>query len=141
MIPFKVFIEQGKVRKNTPDPKEARSLLNRSKQRLEYISIKEINSKTAPFVLEDSYESVRESAQSLMSLNGFKPYSHKATVSFINEYYSSEFSLEVWEFDRLRKLRNNSVYTAAPVSKQDAIQSLSFAKRFVEKAEIILVDF
>lgn len=89
---FKNYINIGYVKKKTPDSEEAKSLLEKAKNRLEYTKSREINDKSSQFVLEDAYQSIRESAQALMSVKGFKPYSHEATISFIKEFYSSDFN-------------------------------------------------
>ena len=93
-----------------------------------------MNEKTASLFLEDAYEAAREAAQSLMSLKGFKPYSHEATISFIIQYYKKEFSeYEIAQFDRFRELRNNSVYKAEQVSIEDSLKCLEFAKSLINK--------
>src|SRR3990167_7219141 len=108
---FDNYLKLGKAKRKTPDFEEAKSLLKKAEGRLSYIKTREINEKTAQFILEDSYEGVRESAQALMSIKGFKPYSHEATISFIKEFYSSSFNEgEIRKFDRFRILRNDSVY-------------------------------
>ena len=129
----------GKIKKKTPDPEEGKALLNQAQDRLDYIRGKDTNAKTAKFVFEDAYESIREAAQSLMSAKGFKPYSHEAIISFIKEFYKSEFSEEeTYKFDYFRKLRNNSMYRAVPVSKEDVKESLILAEKFVKKIEKLL---
>ncbi|MBN2367880.1 HEPN domain-containing protein [Candidatus Woesearchaeota archaeon] len=139
ILPFENYINQGKVKKKTPDPEEAKSLFERAKQRLNYTNVKKITDKTAHFVLEDAYEVIRESAQSLMSIKGFKPYSHEATVSFVKEYFYTNFTEEdIQKFDRYRQLRNNSVYRAEPVTQNDAKECLAFSKLFFKKIKKII---
>ena len=74
---FENYLKLGKVKRKTPDYEEAKALFEQSKERMEYIKLRDINQKTSKFVLQDSYEAVREAAQSLMSIRGFKPYSHE----------------------------------------------------------------
>ena len=52
---FDNYLKLGKVRKKTPDSEEAKSLFKKAISRLEYTKSKEISSKNAQFVLEDSY--------------------------------------------------------------------------------------
>ncbi len=135
---FNYYLKSGKVRKKTPDPIEANSLFVKSKERLDYIK-KEINENTAKFVLEDAYDTIRESAQSLMSLNGFKPYSHEATISFLKEFHKDNFNEEeIIKFDRFRELRNNSIYKAVEISVSDAESCLHFATEFINKIKKLL---
>ena len=136
---FDNYLKLGNVKRKTPDAEEARALYNKAKNRLEYIKLKEINDKTAQFVLEDSYQAIRESAQALMSVKGFKPYSHEATISFVKDFYNTNFSEEeLRKFDRFRQLRNDSVYPAKKVTYEDAQECLLFAKSFIDKIKALL---
>ncbi len=133
---FQNYLKMGKVKKQTPNSVEAQALFEKAKLLLLYAEDKKVNEKTAAFVLEDAYESMREAAQSLMSLKGFKPYSHEATVSFIQTYYHALFSEEeIATFDHFRQLRNNSVYNASPISVEDAGLCIRFAQKFIKKVE------
>lgn len=135
---FDDYLKLGKAKRKTPDYEEAKSLLEQSKERLEYTNLREINQKTAKFVLQDSYEAVREAAQSLMSIKGFKPYSHEATISFIKKFYSNNFNEEeIYKFDHFRQLRNNSIYKAIKIMEEDAKSSTLFAKKFIQKVQQI----
>jgi len=80
---FENYLKAGKVKRKTPDSEEAKALFEQSKERMEYTKLKDINQKTAKFALQDSYEAAREAAQSLMSIHGFKPYSHEATIIYL----------------------------------------------------------
>lgn len=92
ILPFQRYVDNGKVKKKTPDPEEAESLLQQAEERLMFVKDNKINQKTAKFILENCYEAAREAAQSLMSREGFKPYSHEGIISFVKEYY--DFSEE-----------------------------------------------
>jgi uncharacterized protein (UPF0332 family) len=73
-----------------------------------------------------------------MSKKGYKPYSHEATISFVKEFHSKEFTAEeTTDFDHFRKLRHDSVYRAVPVLLEDARDCIAFAKKFVKKAREI----
>lgn len=136
---FENYLKQGKAKRKTPDFEEAKSLLKKAENRLQYTKAKEINEKNSQFVLEDAYEAIRESAQALMSIKGFKPYSHEATISFVREFYGINFNdEEIHKFDRFRQLRNSSVYTAAEVPIEDAKNSVIFAELFLNKAKFLL---
>jgi uncharacterized protein (UPF0332 family) len=127
---FQNYLKLGKIKRKTPDAEEAKALIGKAMDRLEYTKGRFVDDKTAKFVLEDSYEAAREAAQALMSVKGFKPYSHEATISFIREFY--DFNEEdIYKFDRFRQLRNDSVYKAIKIEKADADSCLLFASRFV----------
>ena len=135
---FANYLKFGKVKKQIKDPELAKSLLEQSFERLQYIQEKEISKRNAKFVLEDAYEAVRESAQALMAINGYKPYSHEATISFVIKYYSIKFSEEdIALFNHYRELRNNSVYKAVPILPADAKDCIIFAEKFIKKVKSI----
>jgi len=136
---FENYLKLGKIKRKTSDYEEAKALFEQSKERMEYTGLKDINQRTAKFVLQDSYEAAREAAQSLMSVHGFKPYSHEATISFIKKFYGSSFSEEeIYKFDHFRQLRNNSVYKAAKVMEEDAKSCILFARKFINKVQFLL---
>ena len=136
---FGNYLKIGKAKRKTPDIVEAKALIEQSKDRLNYIQPKEINQKTAKFIFQDAYEATREAAQSLMSIKGFKPYSHEATISFIKDFYSDNFSeVDIHKFNYFRDLRNNSIYKAVKVTEKEATSSIIFAKRMIQKIDILL---
>lgn len=136
---FENYLKLGKAKKKTPDPEESEALLEKSENRLQYTKGKLITEGNSQFVLEDAYEAIRESAQALMSIKGYKPYSHEATISFVKDFYKSDFNeQELNKFDRFRKLRNNSVYKAVPVSIADAEGAVAFASDFINKIKNLL---
>lgn len=127
------------AKRKTPDYEEARALLSKAQDRILYVKSREVTNRTAKFVLEDAYESVREAAQSLMSVKGFKPYSHEATIGFMIDFYKKDFEpTELSKFDYFRRLRNNSVYKAIVIEEHDANTSILFAEKFIEKVKQLL---
>ena len=104
MMDFEKYVELGKVKVKTPDAEEAKALLKKSNERLEFISQSKITHKNSSFILENSYEAIREAIQSLMSVKSFKQYSHEATIAFLKKYYSFAEST-IYELDRYRQLR------------------------------------
>ncbi len=139
MLSFENYLKFGKIKKKTPDPEESKALFHKAQDRLEYIRNRNVNAKIAKFVFEDAYDAIRESAQALMSAKGFKPYSHEATISFVKKFYKEHFNEEeISDFDYFRKLRNDSVYRAVEISKEDAEAAVNFANMFIEKASFLL---
>ncbi len=132
---FQYYIDEGLVRKISVDKEEAKSLMNRAIQRVGYIKGQEINEDTSPFIFEDIYEAIREASQSLMSLKGYKPYSHEGLISFLREFYKFP-DHEISAFDRYRILRNKTVYCAANVSPEVCKEALIFMESFLPKLRI-----
>ena len=129
---FQYYIDERLARKVKVDKEEEKSLMTRAALRLDYVKNQEINEDTSPFIFEDIYETLREAAQSLMSLKGYKPFSHEALISFLQEFYNFP-EHEVSAFDRYRILRNKTVYCAANVSTEVCRDALKFAEAFLPK--------
>jgi len=128
--PFQYYINRNLVRKSIPNPSMAKSLLQKAEIRLKRIKKEKINEENSSIVFEDIYETLRESSQSLMETRGFKPYSHEALVSFLNEYkLLSEEKINI--INNYRIIRNNSVYKAEKVSLQKCKEALDFSKKAI----------
>lgn len=123
---FEFYVNNAMVKKTTPNRESAAALMNRAYSRLEYVRSQKVTKETAAFIFEDIYEVLREGSQALMELNGFKPYSHEAQVAFLRDKYKVREDL-VSTFDRLRILRNKSVYGAGNISPETCNEALRFA--------------
>ena len=62
---FQYYLDAKLARKVAGDSEEAKSLMNKASQRLDYIKKQEINEDNSSFVFEDIYESPREAASLL----------------------------------------------------------------------------
>ncbi|HEX9863271.1 MAG TPA: hypothetical protein VGB11_08350 [Candidatus Bathyarchaeia archaeon] len=129
---FHYYLDEHLARKVKVDREEAKSLMTKAVLRLSYIKKQEINEDTSSFIFEDIYETLREAAQSLMSLKGYKPYSHEALISFLKEFYQFP-EYEISSFDRYRILRNKTVYCVANVSPEVCKAALEFSETFLPK--------
>ena len=129
---FEYYLNANMVRKQKADKEEAKSLMKKAVHRLNYIKKQEIKEDTAAFIFEDIYESLREASQSLMSLKGYKPYSHEALISFLRDFYKFSWS-DISTFDRFRVLRNKTVYSAVWVSVEVCQEALAFLEDFLPK--------
>jgi hypothetical protein len=127
---FRFYLENGFVRKISPNAETAFALMNRAYARFDYVKGQKIEAGSAPFIFEDIYEALREATQSLMELKGYKPHSHEAQVSFLREFFSfPEHAL--FTLDRLRILRNKCVYGAVQISPETCREALAFAAAFL----------
>ncbi len=139
MKPLKFYIESGLVRQGSKDPAESKAMITRASKRLEYVKSQSITENNASFLFEDIYEIMRECVHGLMAANGYKPYSHEATVAFLYEYYKPYFGEKLVEaFNRYRIIRNNIMYRANFVSEEEAIKALDVAENFVRKTADLL---
>ncbi|MBI1936460.1 hypothetical protein HYS31_08590 [Candidatus Woesearchaeota archaeon] len=104
---FNDFIEQGKVRKGSPDIPKVRSLVQTSNNHLAFLKNQKINETSSGSILVTYYEALREVIEAICLKEGLKVYSHEAFTYFLKE--KDEESAAV-RFDNLRKLRNSINY-------------------------------
>ena len=82
----------------------------------------------ASIIFEDIYEVLREASQALMEIHGYKPYSHEALISFLQQnIFLSRAQTET--LNSYRILRNNSVYLAESISPDKCKEAILFAQR------------
>lgn len=130
---FKYYLDNNMARKASPNKGEAEALINKAEGRLKFsIKTRELNKNTAPYIFEDIYECLREAAQSLMSLKGYKPYSHEALISFLKEFFDFPGS-DIPSFNRYRILRNKAVYRGEKISVDICKEALNFLVDFLPK--------
>jgi len=116
---FEEYIERGKVREEKQDPSQARSLLKRSESKFQTMEKLGINGDTATDYLENVYEACKMLVQSLMALDGVKPYSHEAVIA----YAIDELNLDMVNsntLNRYRKLRNDISYRGEIATEDEA---------------------
>lgn len=136
---FSYYLETNAVQKKIPNIALAKALLEKAELRLSKAAANRIAPRQAALTLEDAYESVREAAQSLMELFGFKPYSHEAVISFIKEKQLLDAG-DIETFNRYRILRNKSVYEAEQFSVETAVEAVNFAKASIPKIRRIFLE-
>ncbi len=128
---FEYYLNANLARKASPDKEEAKALINKSEGRLKFsIKPRRIDQNTAPYIFEDIYECVREATQALMSLKGYKPYSHEALISFLKKFFDFPES-DITSFNRYRILRNKTIYKGEKVSPETCKESLNFLLHFL----------
>ena len=130
--PFEYYIKENLVRKTIPNKSMAKALVQKSIIRLDRINKNKIEKEESSIVFEEIYESIRETAQALMELRGYKPYSYEALIAFLKEQnYLSEGIITT--LDHYRILRNNSVYQAEKISLEKCQEAKEFANQVIPK--------
>lgn len=105
-----------KVKKVKENPEQAKALFELANKRLESIN-KRRKDEYAQFLIESYYEVIKELISSLLSIHGYKSYSHECLVSFIKEYYPDSLDEYQLHFvDSMRKLRSDIQYRGADVA-------------------------
>jgi len=130
MKPFEYYLNKKEVRKTTINIGRAlwlkKDIINRDKM------ITKLNSdEFAKIIFENVYDCLREFCDTLLLLDGFKSYSHAASIAYLKNYNFSE--AEISDFDRFRYKRNGSKYYGEPISKKDAEEIKKFYKEVKNK--------
>lgn len=79
---FEFFLSKGDVKRQSPNENLSKATFKDSLERLELS--KNLLQKTRPkYVLENAYESMREAADSVLYKEGFKSFSHEASIVYL----------------------------------------------------------
>jgi len=118
---FEDYLKEGSVRKVTPDKQLAKSLVKMASMRIKILESIPITENNSFSFIENCYEAIREIADALMALKGFKSYSHEASIEFLKKFYSIQLTMgNVHKVDRYRKIRNDIKYRGLLTSKSEA---------------------
>lgn len=135
MKEFEFFIEKGDVKKQSQDENLSKATFKESLDRLELAE--QLTGKAKPkYILENSYEAMREAADAILYLEGFKSYSHEASIVYLLKKGFNES--EITEFDRFRKIRNSIKYYGGSCDSTDAESALKLAKSIIQKIKNLL---
>jgi len=130
MKPFEYFLNNNEVRKVTPDKELAISLIKDMKERAEKSLLLDV-SIFSKIVFENLYDGLRDFCDALLAIDGFKSYSHQASISYL-EKKGFEFStIEI--LDQFRYKRNSSKYYGKSLTKEDTLEIIKFYKELKSK--------
>lgn len=77
-----------------------------------------------------------------MLANGFRPRGaeqHATVVQFAEEALGKSYASQIALFDQMRRKRHRVIYEMAGlVAKQEAVQGVAFAKKFVEEIRLLV---
>ena len=135
MKPFKYFLETNEVKKTSQDKALASSIIKDMLGRIKDISSLDI-SKFPKIAFENLYDSLRDFADAVLAMEGFKSYSHQASFSYLKKFDFAEETLET--LDRFRYKRNGSKYYGQIISEEEAKEIFEFYKKIKNKIEEIL---
>jgi uncharacterized protein YutE (UPF0331/DUF86 family) len=137
---FDYYLKNDLVRRKDIDKFEAEALIEKAENRIDFIKSNDIKEKNSSFIFEEIYECLREAFQSLMSLRGYKPYSHEAIVAFLKKFVDFE-ERDISVFDQYRILRNKAMYRAEKISSEKCKESLKFLLQLFPKIKKEFNDF
>lgn len=127
---FSFFVERGDVRKQSKDARLSSATMKEGEERLAFA--KGLAGTAKPkYVLENAYEAMREAADALLYLDGFKSYSHEASIAYLLGKGFPESELA--EFDRFRRIRNGIKYYGGECEPDDALAALRLAESVITR--------
>ncbi len=95
MRKFDEYLKKGAVKIRKKNVARIRSLLEEANKRLRFFNKVPISDDSANYIIENLYDVIRELIEAKMLLEGYKSYSHGATVSYLEKL---GFSLAEVEF-------------------------------------------
>ena len=133
---FDEFIERGIVKIRKKNVERVKSLIEEASKRLNFYNSIPISEKSANYIVENMYDVVRELVEARMLLDGYKSYSHEATVSYLKKLGFS--SSEVKFMDELRSIRNQTKYYGHLVNEEYAKKVAEFANKTYPKLKELI---
>ncbi len=135
MKDFEFFLKKGDVKKQSPDKNLSNATFKDSLERLELA--KNLLQKAKPkYILENAYEAMREAADSILYREGYKSFSHEASIIYLIKKGFSE--QDIIEFDRFRKIRNGIKYYGRDCDESDAGSAIKLAEKIIGKIKKML---
>ncbi len=125
-------VKRNSVKQVQRNPEQANSLFALAKKRLESID-KRKDYEYPQLLLEDYYETIRELISALLSLHGYKSYSHECLISFMVEFHGGTLTgYQLHFLDDLRKLRSDILYRGREIAEDYLDRNLSEIERILE---------
>ena len=135
MKSFQYYLDKKDARKISKDLELAKSLKKDLLERAEK-ALKLDTKEFAKIIFENIYDSLREFCDVLLAVDGFKSYSHEASISYLKKYALDDSV--VLALDRFRYKRNGSKYYGKEITKDDAVEIKRFYFENINKVKEIL---
>ena len=130
MMPFEYFLEINEVKKCQKNIELAKSLIKDMNERIEKSRMLDIKV-FSKMIFENIYDSLRDFCDALLAFDGYKSYSHQASIAYLQKY---GFDISVIdEFDKHRYKRNGSKYYGQKILEEDAVKIKDFYLMLKEK--------
>lgn len=130
MREFSFFLATNAVKKQQPDVHLAQATARESLDRIE-MAKSILQSQKPKYALENAYEAMRELIDAILFLEGYKSYSHEASVAYMIKLGFSEG--EAGQVDHLRKRRNGIKYYGKDASLEEARVAVATAEAMMKK--------
>ena len=130
MREFSYYLQTKDVKKQFVDLNTAKATARDALDRITLAT--HLHKKEKPkYVLESSYEAIRELIDAILYLDGYKSYSHEASVAYLLELHIARQEAE--KIDWLRVKRNRIKYYGEDVSEENAQYALELSKKIIEE--------
>jgi len=144
LLRFDDYLGRGDVEKVAKDPGISRALIEDAENRLSFvrsvIDAVKIKDGNARYIFENNYDILRSCAGCLLKADGYNTKAantHEIAVAFIKDKYRDFGEPLAEEFNRYRRMRNESKYRAYYVSKEIAAESVKVAEEYVRITRLI----
>lgn len=135
MKPFEYYLKNKNVRKVSINIQLAKSLVDDIAQRTK--EMVKLDAKNSPkIIFENIYDSLREFSDAILAIDGFKSYSHEASIAYLKKYNFSD--AEISALDRFRYKRNGSKYYGKKIYTEDCEDIEKFYKEIQIKFNLVL---
>ncbi len=136
-MPFDYFVKKGDIKKSSPNKELAISLIKDMEERIKKSNL--LDSNIFPkIIFENIYDGLRDFCDAILIINGFKSYSHQASISYLLKQGFDVSVIE--EFDQFRYKRNGSKYYGEIISLGDAQQIKDFYNKLKNKINRIIKE-
>jgi hypothetical protein len=137
MIEFEDFIKKGDVKKKEANKILAEALKKSAEKNIRFIKKLDINDENAEHIVQDCYNVVRELIGAKLALDGYKSYSHEATILYLKKFKQIT-EPEIAFADNLRKLRNNIKYYGKESTAEEAKKAINLMNKMLNKLKEML---
>ncbi len=133
---FEEYLKKGLVKTCKENITRVRSILEEADKRLRFFNAIQISEESANYIIENMYDVIRELIEAKMLLDGYKSYSHEATVSYLKKLGFS--SSEVEFMDESRDIRNQTKYYGHLANAEYAKKVSEFANKAYPRLKALI---
>ena len=133
---FEEYLKKGIVKTRKKNIKRVKSLLGEAAKRLKFYNAIPISEESANYIIENMYDVIRELIEAKMLLEGYKSYSHEATVSYLKNLGFSSYEVEFT--DELRNIRNQTKYYGHLVNIEYAKKVSEFTNKIYPRLKKLI---
>ena len=125
---FKEALDSGRVKRIRLEKGEALSLIQQTKQDMDFFGRLKITKDSARKITSNFYDFLRSVVESMALADGYKMYGHEIFVDYL--HYKGE-GVIAEKFDRFRELRNEINYRGKAISPEVAQEVVDDIKKAI----------